>query len=394
LKDPSSLNLKIVELAEGVSGPYCGRILAGFGARVLKIELPFGRGGDSTRNAGPFKDHKPGPDRSGLFAYLNANKLGVTLDVRTKDGFEILSRLVADQDLVILSGPESVVSHEQLVACNPQIVSVTLSPYGESGPYRNFAASELTMQALGGVAGRTGLPEREPIPSGALLSQFIAGANAISVSLAAVSYARKTGKGCHIDLSTFESVVQFLQGTMMKWSFERTVVKRGAQSRAANTIYPCADGYVGIFAPGSGTAWRNAAEVMEEPALADERFKTRALRSVHVDELDALILPWTLEHTKDEIYHRSQAAGLPFGPVRTAADVLGAPHHRERAFVRTTEHPVIGLYESPGMPFRVSGLEWRDGAAPSQGRDTDEVLVEGLGVPQETMDKLRRAEVA
>src|SRR5690606_30227145 len=111
----------------------------------------------------------------------------------------------------------------------------------------------------------------------------------------------------------------------MKWSFEEVLVKRGAQTRAANAIYPCADGYIGIFAPGSGTNWRNAAEVMDEPRLADARFKTRASRAQHVDELDALILPWTLEHTAEEIYHRCQAVGLPFGPVRTAAEVLASP---------------------------------------------------------------------
>lgn len=388
----SALNLRVLEIADGVSGPYCGRILAGYGARVVKVEAPVGKGHDITRDEVPFKDDVPGPDRSGLFAYLNANKLGITLDWSSQAGASILQRLVEQQDLVILSGPDRL-SHELLETWNPAVVSLTVSPYGETGPYKDYLASELTMQALGGIMGRTGLPESEPLVSGALLSQFIAGANALSVGLAAVFRARKSGRGCHIDLSTFEAVVQFLQGTMMKWSFEQTVVRRGAQSRAANAIYPCKDGYVGIFAPGSGTAWRNVAEVMEEPRLADARFKTRALRSEHVDELDALILPWTLEHTKEDIYHRSQAADLPFGPVRTSAEVMASAHHRERGFVRTTEHPVLGKYESPGMPFRISGLEWRDRPAPSQGEHSAEVFQDDLQLTADGLDPLRAAEV-
>jgi crotonobetainyl-CoA:carnitine CoA-transferase CaiB-like acyl-CoA transferase len=122
---------------------------------------------------------------------------------------------------------------------------------------------------------------------------------------------------------------------------------------------------------------------MEEPRLAEEKFKTRASRSENVDELDALILPWTLEHTKEEIYHRAQAAGLPFGPVRTPAEVLASEHHRARGFVRTVTDPDLGTFEAPGMPFRIDGLEWRDLPAPRRGEHTDSVLSRGAGVSPE-----------
>lgn len=392
MANQSSLELRVLELASGVAGAYCGRVLAGFGARVVKVEPPAGNGHDPVRDMGPFKEDVAGPDRSGLFAYLNANKLSVTLDWSTNAGAEILRRLVEQYDLVLLSGPGGL-EHARLREWNPTVVSVKLSPFGEVGPYRDYLYNELTLQALGGVMGRTGLADREPLRSGAMLSEFIPGANAVSVALAAVYRARKTGLGCGIEISALEAIVQFLQGTMMKWSFEKVVVRRGAQTRAANAIYPCADGYIGIFAPGSGTNWRNAAEVMEEPRLADERFKTRALRAEHVDELDALILPWTLDHTKEEIYHRSQAAGLPFGPVRTAAEVLASRHHRERGFVRTTDHPVLGRYESPGLPFRVGGLEWRDEPAPAQGEDTESVLAADIKLTGEDLQRLREVEV-
>lgn len=383
----SALGLRVLELSDGIAGAYCGRILAGFGARVVKVEPPASRGHDPVRDAAPFKADIPGEERSGLFAYLNANKLGITLDWSLPAGAQILERLVQEHDLIILSGPGGL-TQERLLSWNPAIVSVKLSPFGEDGPYRDHLATELTMQALGGIMGRTGSADREPLMSGAMLSQFIAGANAISVAIAAVFRAHKTGIGCGIEISAFEAIVQFLQGTMMKWSFEQKLVKRGAQTRAANAIYPCADGYIGIFAPGSGMGWRNAAEVMEEPRLADDRFKTAMLRSQHRDELDALILPWTLDHTKDEIYHRSQAAGLPFGSVRTAGEVLASRHHRERGFVRTIDHPTLGRYESTGMPFRVEGLEWRDSPAPRQGQHTPTVLRNDIDLSAAELDRL------
>ncbi len=381
MADASSLDLRVLELTASVAGEYCGRLLAGFGARVVKVELPE-LTGDTVRNLAPFKDDIPGENRSGLFAYLNANKLGLTLDWTSEAGETILRRLVGQHDLVLLRGPGGL-SHEELSAWNPAIVSVKFSPFGEDGPYRDHLASELTLQALAGIMGRTGLADREPLRSGAMLSEFIPGASGLGPALAAVYRARRTGKGCGIEISAYESMVQFLQGTLMKWSFERTIVRRGAQTRAANAIYPCADGHIGIFAPGSGTNWRSAAEVMEEPRLAEEKFKTRASRSAHIDELDALILPWTLEHTKEEIYHRSQAAGLPFGPVRTPAEVLASKHHRARGFVRTVADPDLGTFEAPGMPFRIDGLEWRDGPPPRRGEHTNSVVSEGAGLSPE-----------
>lgn len=392
----SPLRLNVLEIADGIAAPYCGRVLAGFGANVVKVELPAGVGSDKARSAGPFKDDVPGPGRSGLFAYLNANKKSVTVDWSTPSGRELIERMAPNFDLVLLSHqPISKfgLPASALRAVHAPLVTVTITPFGEHGPYSDFESTELTLQALGGVMARTGDPDREPLRVGASLAQYAAGATAIPVAVASVLKARRSGAGADIQLSIFETVVQFLQGTLMKWSFEQTVIKRGAQTRAANNVYPCKDGYIGIFAPGSGTHWRSAAEVMDDPRLADARFKTRALRAEHVDELDALILPWTLEHTKEEIYHRTQAAHLPFGPVRTADEVLGSEHHRARGFVRQMKDPVMGEIEYVGMPFRVDSLDWHDQPAPRWGEHSQEVLAALLGLEQMELAALGAQEV-
>jgi CoA:oxalate CoA-transferase len=387
-----NLRLNVVELAEGVAGPYCGRVLAGYGARVIKVEHP--RGGDWARRLRPFKDDIADDERSGFFAYLNANKLGVTLDWSNPSGRELLGRLVADADLVLTSGTVRgnealALSHEDFVGWNPRVVSVSITPFGETGPYRNYRGVELTLEAMGGLMARTGLRSREPLKEWGYQVQFIAGADAIPAALSAVIRARRTGRGGHVDLSIMEAGIQFLQSTLMKWSFEGIVVGREAQSTAANKIFPCKDGYVGIFAPGSGTGWRNAAAVMGDPRLADPRFRTQTGREQHEDELDAIILPWTLEHTKEEIYHKGQAAGLPFAPVRTTAEFLASEHHRVRGFIRRTTHPVLGTYEAPGMPFRLDSPQWRDEPAPTLGQHNQTVYGDLLGIPTGDLIALR-----
>lgn len=389
---PRALRLSVVELAEGISGPYCGRTLAGFGASVVKVEHP--RGGDFSRRLRPFKDDQADDEHSGLYAYLNANKLGVTLDWSQVSGRTLLDRLLADADLVLMSGvvqddPTLALVHDDLTQANPRVVSVSVTPFGETGPYHEYAATDITLQAMGGMMARNGLRADAPLREWGYQAQFIAGANAIPAALSAVFRARRTGKGGHIDLSAMDAVIQFLQSTLMKWSFERIVAGREAQSTAANKIYPSADGYAGVFAPGSGIGWRNAATVMEDERLADPRFRTQAGREEHEGELDALILPWTLEHTKDEIFRRGQAGAMPFAPVRTTDEFLAAEHHRARGFIRRTDHPVLGAYEHPGMPFQPGALDWRDAPAPTLGQHNDAVYGERLGLTPADLTALR-----
>ncbi len=388
----AGLRLNVVELAEGIAGPYCGRLLAGYGARVIKVEHP--RGGDESRRLRPFKDDVADDEHSGLFAWLNGNKLGATLDWSSASGREILAALLRQADLVITSGavhgdPALYLTRAQLAADNPRIVSVSITNFGETGPYRDFHGVEITLEAMGGMMARTGLRDQTPLKEWGYQAQFIAGANALPAGVSAVIRARRTGAGAHIDLAIMEAAIQFLQSTLMKWSFERIVVGREAQSTAANTIYPCKDGYVGFFAPGAGTAWRSAAELVGDPRLADPRFKTQAGREQHSDELDALILPWTLEHTKDEIYHRGQALGMPLAPVRSPAEFMQAEHHRVRGFIRETEHPVLGRCEQPGMPFRLSGFDWRDQPSPTLGQHNNDVYGDLLGLSPAALVSLR-----
>ena len=155
-------DVRVLDLTHGISGPYCTKLLADFGADVIKVERP---GGDYARTLGPFPDDIPHPEKSGLFLFLNTNKRGIVLDLKTPDGVEMLKKLVRDADILVENFRPGVMSslglgYETLSAINPNLVMTSISNFGQTGPYRDFLATELTLFAMGGAMNRTGLQDR------------------------------------------------------------------------------------------------------------------------------------------------------------------------------------------------------------------------------------------
>ena len=373
---PSGLlaGVKVVDLTHYISGPYCTKLLATLGAEVVKIERPGP--GDPMRQVGPFAEPSKTPPKASpaaqqpgdeaairgetgaWFLYLNTSKKSLALDLKSQQGREILLQLVKTADLVVENFAPGVMDrlglgYTQLQAVNPALVMASISNYGQTGPYRDWKATELNLYAAGGLMNITGEPEREPLKEGAPLAQLGAGQNAFVAAMCALLYAEDSGQGQHIDISIAEYATNILENALMQYSYsgvEYSRVGNRGYGRAAWGIYPCQDGYVGIIA-GPDQRWPQVAGIMEREELADPRFASRQGRLIHADEVDALMLPWLLEHDKVDIFKAGQEDGLGFAYVATMQDILEMEQLQERDYFVPLDHPVAGRFKYPGPPI-------------------------------------------
>jgi crotonobetainyl-CoA:carnitine CoA-transferase CaiB-like acyl-CoA transferase len=414
--------VQVIDLTHYLSGPYCTKLLATLGAEVVKIERPGS--GDPARRIGPFAKGMPHPHRGSTgspragalpltlsqskgrpelgegpdagiraetgawFLYLNTSKKGVTLNLKTEAGRDILRRLVRSANVVVESfAPGTLdklgLGYEDLRQENPAMVMTSISNYGQTGPYRDWKAAEINLYAASGLMNITGEPDLEPLKEGAPLAQLGAGQNAFVATMAALLYAEETGQGQHIDVSIAEYGTNILENALMQYSYsgqEFTRVGNRGYGRAAWGIYPCRDGYVGIIA-GPDHRWPELAKIMEREELADPRFASRYGRLVHADEVDALMLPWLLDHDKVEIFKAGQERGLGFAFVATMQDILEMEQLIARDYFVELDHPVAGPLRYPGAPIRLpddtNGWVYRP--APLLGEHTGEVLRQRLG---------------
>ncbi len=396
-------SVRVLEYAQSVSGPHCAKMLADLGAEVVKIEPPAG--GDRTRRAGPFPQGVPDPKRSGLFLYLNANKRSVTLDPTSSAGRRLFEELVERCDVLVDSWPgarlgDIGLGYEALAVRCPRLVMVSITPFGDSGPYRAYKASELVtyhVSGLGYVTPRGATdPARPPLKAGGRLAQFFAGLNGAVATMAALLARRRTGRGQHVDVSQQECLLPMLRRDVAAYCYGGEVASRLMRSWkiAPNDIVPCKDGHVFIAAV-EETQWQRLVDLMGRPAwAADGRFRDRLGRAEHWDSLKPLIEAWSLQRSKAEICQAAQASRVPISPVNTAADLLASPHLAARGFFVDVEHPGAGAGPYPGAPYRFAATPWRiRRPAPQLGEHNAEVYGEWLGHSPEELVTLRRTGV-
>ncbi|MGE0540578.1 MAG: CaiB/BaiF CoA transferase family protein [Dehalococcoidia bacterium] len=390
--------VRVVELSSGISGPYCGKLLAGMGADVVKIERP--RGGDSSRMVGPFPGDYPDPESSGLFLYLNTAKQSVTIDPVTPSGSALVRQIATSADVLLESYPPGTLDgwglgYDVLVADNPRLVYASVTNFGQTGPYRDFKATEITEYALSSLMSITGEPDREPLKLGGSISLYVAGQTAAVATLAALYEAEESGHGQYVDVSTLEANVAIAEFNHVLYAYRGIIDERKGNRHANHPwgIYPCIDGWVGVIA-GPTHRWGEMAKLMDE-RLADPRFATLPQRTEPEarDELDAIILPWLVERTKKEIYHAGQAHGLAFAYVATAGDLLQSEQLLTRSYFATVDHPRVGPHTFPGAPFRCAETPWRVERAPLLGEHNDAVLVGELGLSRADLMCLRESGV-
>ena len=362
---------RALELGEGVSAPYCGKILANLGAEVIKVEPPRG---DIARRMGPFPDDAPHSEKSGIFLALNANKYGVTLDVAAKEDAAAFRRLAQSTDILIESMPTGWLDARELgyaaiAQDNPALIMTSLSPFGAWGPYAGYRATDLTLFHMGGqshsLLGPVADPDSEPpIRAGGHQAELVAGMSAATATLMALFRRRISGIGAHVEASAYEAMATQLISALASCAFDLTPPSRsltdtqaaatGGVVSAVGGILPCNDGYVAI-SPREDAQWARWIELMGRPEWAsDERFITREGRERNFPALWELVGSWTRQRSKHDIARMGQQRRIPCFPVNTVLDLFNDLHLKERGFFTEITHPIAGALRYPGVPYRFS----------------------------------------
>ncbi|MEE9285606.1 MAG: CoA transferase [Dehalococcoidia bacterium] len=394
--------LRVLDLTHNIAGPVAAKLLADYGADVIKIERP--RGGDPARSSGPFLHDLPHPDRSGLFLHLNTSKRGITLNLKSDTGRAILNELVAAADAVVESfRPGTMdrlgIGYDALSAIQPRLVLTSISNFGQDGPYRDFRASEITEYGMGGAMFATGYPGREPMKLGGNVIQSQAGQAAALATVIALFGVEARGRGEHLDVSIMETQAasQDRRATMLiAYQFIGLVNGRTHRPGAlGGGVRPCADGYVNIAA--QARWFPIVMEMAGHPELVkDPRFATVEARNrpeAH-EELEPYLIPWYMERTMREIWTEAQGRKLLSGPVYSPRDTIEDPYFRRRQYWETIAHPATGPIEYPGRAFRVHTMARQARRpAPTLGQHNQEVLCGELGYSRRDLERLRAAGV-
>lgn len=386
--------IKVLDLTHYIAGPYCTKLLADYGAEVTKIERPDI--GDGARRISPFFGDDPHPEKSGLFLYLNTNKLGATLNLKSEAGAKIFKELVKDTDILVENFsprvmPSLGLDYENLEKINSHLVMTSISNFGQSGPYRDYKATEIVADAMGGWMEIIGDPEREPLKPGGYQAQFVTGLFGALGTMTSFYGQEMTGIGQHVDISMMDAVLYIQMNTTSMYSYNKNIRKRAGNRvfPPPGSILPCQDGYIGAIAV-TIQQWQSLCHWMGKPELIeDPRFLTNIDRAEHVDELDAILLPWLVEHGQEELLRGAQERRLPFAVPASSKMLLESQHLKQRGYFVEVEHPATGKVDYPGAQFKMGGLPYELKRAPLLGEHNEEVYCHRLGYSESELVRLR-----
>jgi crotonobetainyl-CoA:carnitine CoA-transferase CaiB-like acyl-CoA transferase len=410
--------LRVLELGQFLSAPYCGKLLADMGAEVIKIESPGA--GDHARQYGPFLSDDPHPERSGLFLYLNANKRGVTLDLGTPTGQGIFRKLVSRTDVLVhnlhpLEVDRLRLDYESINQANPGLVMASITPFGMTGPYRNYTAYDINLAAAGGVCEGLGEAGREPLTFGTPQVGYFAGlaaASSIVIALLAgghptsakptISPFGKGGsggipasgeQGQHIDIAEVETLAGIYNGpealmAVYQWRMTRRTGHHALDFPYPNCLLRCKDGYIFVGAP-EGRQWGKLLELMGDPEWSKEpRFRNRTdMNNLYADEVDGYMEAWLMDHTKAELLELALKHRVPLAPVRGYDEVR---HDESLAglFV-DIDRADTGPLPYPCPPYVLNDAPQNvPSPAPFLGQHNQEVYCDVLGFSGEQLVKL------
>lgn len=392
------LDVRVLDLTHYVAGPYCTKLLADYGAEVIKIEKPGE--GDGARIMEPFWGDDPHPEKSGLFLHLNTNKKGITLNLKSRTGVEIFKELVKDVDILVENFeprvmPSLGLDYDTLADINPRLVMTSISNFGQTGPYRDYKATELVISAMGPHMFFEGEPNREPLKYPGFKAQYLAGTHAAAVTMGALFGSKANGAGQQVDVSIMECLSSPPEGAagLINYAFSgRALGRQGYRMEGVYPwgVYPCKDGYVYIWGM-LPLFWPRTVKWLEMPQLVeDPRFATPQARREHHRDFDAIFMPWLMERTQQEIVSSAQAHRLPCAPVYTIDGVVKDAQSKARGFFVEIEHPVVGKITYPGLPFKLPETPSQpQRPAPLLGQHNREVYCERLGYPDEDLVRLR-----
>lgn len=390
---------RIIECGEMVSAAYAAKLMADMGAEVIKIEEPAS--GDAARQRGPFPGKLPHPEKSGLFLYLNTNKRGITLNLEDRRGQEIFARLITQADLLIHNYhptrmPALGLEYERLARLNPSLVMTSITPFGLSGPHKDYQATDLTLWNAGGLCylngGGPGSEHLPPLKPFGQQAGFQAGVHAAVASLGALFARVADGLGQHIDFSVQECLMGMAEFAPVVASYAGLVVSRlGTKPLQPLDLMECKDGWIFLCCV-EEHQWRAFVEIMDSPQWAEEPlFADRLKRAENWDALKLLLQEWVTDQSADELYRRAQARRIPFAPVSTMGDLLSSEHLKARGFFAEIVHPVAGTFAYPTVPYQFSATPWTlRRPAPCLGQHNAEVYG-GVGMRAQEVEHLKQA---
>ena len=389
----------------GAPGVFCTKLLADYGADVVKVEPPSG---DAGRSKGPFPEDNPHPERSMYFLFYNTNKRSITLNLETELGRSILRRLAAAADVVVESFPVGYLKglgldYESLREANPGLVMASITPFGQDGPWKDFKSSDLIAMAASGFMQVTGEPDGPPIRLGDEQSHF-AGAQYAAVAILAALYYRDalSGTGQYIDVSLQESLITYYTDAhpALAWMMTgENVTRVGTNSTLVIPLgaYPCQDGWIsaGVITPREwDTLSQWIYEVTGNEEIIKELYKGgNQERARHIDLISAIFIDFASRFTGEELFHEGQKRNLVFIPINNVDDVLGDPQLEASHLWTELDHPEVGRLKYPLGVFDSDEVSPASVAAPSLGQDNRAIYCGELGYELADLAVLRASRV-
>ncbi len=388
---------RVLDLS-GPMGVYCGKLMADMGAEVIKVEPP---GGDPMRRNGPFAGGQAYPEQSLYWLHFNTNKRGITLDITSADGAALLRRLAGDCDVLLETFPPGYMDglglgYDVISTDNPGLIYASLTPFGQTGPYKDYKASDLTGFAMGGYMFVTGWPHTPPTRLWGSQAYHTVSNRAYIAVLLTLYHRLATGQGQRIDVSMQEAVAATTEHVNTVYNYEgvpavRCGFRHGGQFIAT---WRCNDGYVSITT-NTQQAWDDLRGWMDRDGMAgdlmDERYNDRfILRGDLSPHIEGLIQEWTLLHSRQEITDWGQEHHHPWGPAARADELLDNDQLWDRGYyVKTGDAGGEVSLVYPGAPYKLSRSPWRlTNTAPKTGQHNQEIYRDELGLADEELQDL------
>ena len=384
--------VRVIELGSTVAGPFCARLMADFGADVIKVEQPEG---DAVRSMGT---RRKGQSLYG--ASILRNKRLVSINMRQEQGRDLVRKLCIEADIVVENFRPGTLErwglgYEDLSKENAGLVLVRISGFGQTGPYSSRSGYGVVGEAVSGLREITGDPDRPPPRVATSLTDYITGLYGAFGAMMALVERNRTGIGQVVDSALYESAFSFMEPHVPAFQQLGQVAQRAGSRLPGNTpnsIYPTGDNRFVVIAAASDPVFRRLATAIGKPELSENPlFATAVARAKNEDECDLIITEWTRSKSVEEIENELLAANVPAARIYTMEDIFADPHFRERDMLVDVEDPKLGDVTMAGVVPKLSGTPgeiWRAGA--QCGEDTYDVLGEELGLSVDQINQLER----
>lgn len=386
--------LRVLDFTRVLAGPLATALLADLGAEVIKVEPPQG---DDYRGIGPMRNGE-----SALFTVMNRGKKSLVLDLKQAAAVALVLELAAKVDVVVENFRPGVaerlgIGYAAMARCNPKLVYVSVSGFGQSGPLTNRPAYDVIIQAMSGLMEATGDPQGPPTMVGEAVSDVVAGLFASWAILAALHQTGRTGQGQHVDVAMFDTTLSFLATSVARYSFTGQPARRVGNRHPLSApfgVYRAGDGHFALAVLNT-KLFTALADAMGQPDWgAQERFSSDEQRSLLEPELRGVIEAWAAGHTVNDVVALLERAGVPAAPIWNIAQALESPQAVARGLLQPLDDERLPGLRIPVQPVQFGGSQRsRPVRAPALGQHTDDILGRLLGLATEQLAELRAAGV-